>query len=119
MYHVYVVKDKRHECKVGMTKNVQARVKQLQTGHPMSLSVAKVFSFESKMQALHIEKSIHKMYRNHKMKGEWFNKSWFKVFCAQLDKYGSIEILTRQYHVPGMSEPGKKYDHATRRTYFD
>ncbi len=102
MFYVYVIKDIHGVCKVGMSQNVAKRMKSLQTGHPIGFRLVRTFPFESKAHARYIERSIHLMYANHKLRGEWFNKRMLPLFLAQLDKCGSIELLIQKHEVPGM-----------------
>lgn len=96
MFHVYLIRDRSGACKVGMAKNVDKRLKTLQTGHPLKLWVVKEFPFESKAQARYIERSIHLAYKDYRLKGEWFRKKFLKLFLNHLEACGSVEFLIQK-----------------------
>lgn len=50
--------------KIGKSKNPQNRVKQIRTGNPN----VKLVDFSDKVT----EKELHALYKNHRIKGEWF-----------------------------------------------
>lgn len=54
--------------KIGISKNVNRRLKQLRTGNP---TIALVYSYES-INYKGIETSMHRRYKHKKFSGEWF-----------------------------------------------
>lgn len=81
--------------KIGITKNVKKRIKNLQTGCPNKLSVVQIF--ESEKYCGKIEKSLHKRFECYKQKemfnnleGEWFDLPNeiifdFKKICQEIE----------------------------------
>lgn len=70
MQHLYIIQsDVTGAFKVGRSKNVQKRLKQLQTGSPYKLKLI----LELKHQG-YIEKQLHEILKTHKCRknGEWF-----------------------------------------------
>lgn len=64
-------------CKIGISENVERRIKQLQTGCPYKIDVVKTFNSPISSK---IEKVIHRSYTSNKvdeneynLMGEWFN----------------------------------------------
>ncbi len=64
-------------CKIGISENVEKRIKQLQTGCPFRIDVVR--KYQSPISAK-IEKILHRQYRSRKideneyhLMGEWFN----------------------------------------------
>ena len=73
--YIYIISDNQNRIKVGISKNPEKRLKQLQTGHPNKLSLIFTEEFEcERAHLLKIEALIHKELRNRTrhMKGEWF-----------------------------------------------
>lgn len=56
--------------KIGISKNVERRVKQLQTGNPYKIIVLKKFKTP---YAFKIEAALHREYKIDNVKGEWFD----------------------------------------------
>lgn len=64
-------------CKIGISENVEKRLKQLQTGCPFKIDVARKYDTDNSTK---IEKILHRKYQNRKLDdneynliGEWFN----------------------------------------------
>lgn len=80
MYSVYLVKQidpkkkGRTPIKIGYSKHPKKRVKTLQTGSHLKLKIIKQLDFETKREAVILERCLHNLGRvKHKaMKGEWF-----------------------------------------------
>ena len=82
-------------CKIGISENVEKRIKQLQTGCPFKIDVVK--KYESPMSS-RIEKILHRQYQNRKvdeneynLMGEWFNLTIGEVLdfeenCMEIEK---------------------------------
>lgn len=70
--YVYLLKAGRR-YKIGVSLNVEARVKQLQTGN--SKAIKEVFS-KRKKNAFYIEKSLHTIFHRKRLNGEWFRLNW-------------------------------------------
>lgn len=82
-------------CKIGISENVEKRIKQLQTGCPFRIDVVK--KYDSPI-ASRIEKIMHRKYGSRKVDenqynliGEWFNLSIGEVLdfeenCREIEK---------------------------------
>lgn len=74
--YIYIIKDtgKDNIYKIGVSKNPQKRVKQLQTGNCNSLKLIFEILIENSINAYEAEKIIHNYLKeNNKWKhGEWF-----------------------------------------------
>lgn len=99
MFHVYLIRDRSGVCKVGMARNIEKRIKTLQTGHPVKLWLVKSFPFESHSQARYVEHSIHVAYGKYRLKGEWFRKKFLRLFLEHLEMAGSIEYLLQKHWI--------------------
>lgn len=70
---LYVLEIKKLETyKIGVTDNLEKRIKQLQTGSPEEITVVNYFEYELPKQAFKIEKILHKKFKKHQTQGEWF-----------------------------------------------
>ncbi len=57
------------DIKIGISKNPEKRVRQLQTGSSEKLLLLKIFDITNDRQ---IEKRLHKMLWQNRQRGEWF-----------------------------------------------
>ena len=78
MTFIYIIRcEKQNLFKIGISKNVDKRLKQLQTGNPYKLKcIYKIKSLEIK--ATKIEATIHQFFKEANKKhvlNEWFNLS--------------------------------------------
>lgn len=73
--YMYMIGDNNGHIKVGISKDPNKRIKELQTGHPNDLVLLFTEEFEcERNHLLKIERLIHRELRrkNYKMRGEWF-----------------------------------------------
>lgn len=72
---IYLISD-GDKYKIGISKNPYKRLKQLQTGHPKTLKLIKIFHYEvnGKITEKMMEKRIHYLLRQFRTRynGEWF-----------------------------------------------
>lgn len=62
--------------KIGITGNLQDRLRSIQNGNPLQLSVIYSFECES-FKASKIEKRLHEKFEQFRLKGEWFHPHSF------------------------------------------
>lgn len=60
-------------CKIGITKNVDSRLKTLQCGNPNVLWVSKQWGYQSRATAEVMESIMHCAFSSYRMTGEWFS----------------------------------------------
>lgn len=80
--YLYIIGNDKGFIKVGVSKNPERRVKQLQTGNEHKLSLLFTEEFEcDRKHLLHIEKEVHKTLRHMSTKciGEWFEIDKYKM----------------------------------------
>jgi len=88
---VYVIGSKDGPCKVGITHNLQSRLRMLQTGSAQKLELIFVYSAYDKRTARTLEKWFHDAHVEFRLAGEWFN-------CTADEAFEWIEgILTLAY----------------------
>jgi Rha family phage regulatory protein len=69
--YIYVIQEEVSKAfKIGISKNPQARLKQLQTGNSSKLSLIYTTKAESRFQD---ELELHKLFEEYKLQGEWFH----------------------------------------------
>ena len=72
MSYIYIIGTTESPYKIGFSKTPEKRLKSLQTGHPVKLSL--LYTKEiSEDNVKNIEKQIHKTIAYKRTKGEWFN----------------------------------------------
>ena len=81
--------------KIGISNDVESRLKSLQTGSAYKLHL--VDTFEAGVEALKHESFIHDLYNDYRKMGEWFtfNNKFFtnKVLPQMADYFSKIEII--------------------------
>lgn len=86
---IYLIQNKETgHFKIGRTKNINKRIKQLQTGSSGELVL--VDKFESDF-ASKLESYLHNIYSCYNINGEWFdlcysNVAKFKPLCEMMEK---------------------------------
>lgn len=88
MKSVYLIRTNDGRYKVGIAKDPQKRIRQLQTGNSDQLELIETYQSEN---ASKIEGSLHRHYSYGKMIGEWFElsikeESEFIKTCKLLDE---------------------------------
>lgn len=75
--NVYFIKtsDNAQLVKVGKARDVNKRIRELQTGSSVGLEVMGVVPCSTDKEALAIEKLIHENFYNLRVRGEWFRNS--------------------------------------------
>jgi hypothetical protein len=72
MNYIYVIGGTNKPYKIGITGNLEQRLKNLQTGHPYELKIHYIEEIpESQVRLL--EQTIHKTIKYRKTHGEWFD----------------------------------------------
>jgi len=71
--YVYLIKDNDNGFyKIGIARDPQKRLKELQTGNPNQLTIIETFLSEYSNK---VEKNLHRKYSYTKKEGEWFDLS--------------------------------------------
>ena len=72
MYIYFIRMDLRGPIKIGVAKNVEKRLADLQCASPYDLSLITKVECGSRRRAYELERQLHKMYGYKRMRGEWF-----------------------------------------------
>ncbi|MFB9143543.1 GIY-YIG nuclease family protein [Vibrio artabrorum] len=68
---LYVIRQSgTNYCKIGISKDPKKRLRDMQTSSPTKLKLSLVF--ETKKNAIKLEKSLHKAFHKQRANGEWF-----------------------------------------------
>ncbi len=69
--YIYIINKKNFEnvVKIGVTDDIEKRLKTLQTAN---IEVLNLFHFEEREDAYKIEKKLHKIFHEFRENGEWF-----------------------------------------------
>ena len=81
--YLYVIRsgDKdNNPIKIGIAKNVDGRLKELQIGNPQQLFVLYKIPMKSRSHAYMVEARLHRQLNKYKIRGEWFKaRSIYKL----------------------------------------
>jgi len=84
--YLYVIREGFH-YKIGVTGDVEKRIKTLQTANASELHLHKVVKFE-KGRAFKVERFLHVLLKDYRVRGEWFNPPHGKMdYILDLIKY--------------------------------
>ena len=75
--YIYAIQEDKlsHKApvKIGLARNVEARLTNLQVGNPTKLIIRAKIGPLSPKEASHLEKKLHRTYNRYKIRGEWFS----------------------------------------------
>lgn len=78
---IYLIEcSKTNSCKIGYASNPENRLAQLQTGNPFALDL--ISTIEGDIPK---EKEIHKLFKEFRLKGEWF------IYNQKIKEYFNVE----------------------------
>ena len=70
--YIYIIGSEKPPYKIGISKDPEKRLRNIQTGHPHRLRILELRETDSKKTKL-LESVIHKHLSNYRMTGEWFD----------------------------------------------
>lgn len=73
--YVYFIQEKIGEkapVKVGVARKPENRLAELQTGNSRTLIIISQIGPLSERRAYHLERQLHKKFKKHRIRGEWF-----------------------------------------------
>lgn len=68
----FIINHELNSIKIGRAKNVEKRLKSLQTSSPVPLEIVKIIQVEGIEEARNMENSLHRRFSHLRMSGEWF-----------------------------------------------
>ena len=135
MGYVYLIGEigKEGRYKIGSTKakNVNKRLKQLQTGNSSELFIKESYETEHPFK---LEKMLHNHFKSSNLIGEWFELSKsdieaFKGVCEEKEKiisslkynpfYFNARIIPMKMNFDKLDRYGRVYDQETMKTLID
>ena len=135
MGYVYLIgeMDNKGRYKIGSTKakNVNKRLKQLQTGNSSELFIKESYETEHQFK---LEKMLHNHFKSSNLIGEWFELSEsdteaFKRVCEEKEKiisslknnpfYFNARIVPMNMNFDKPDRYGKVYDQETMKTLIE
>ena len=80
-------------CKIGLSNNSKKRIKQLQTGCPYQINLAKIYRTEL---AAKVEKILHRHFRTRKVDQQDYNLTgeWFRL---DIDQIINFEQMCKEF----------------------
>lgn len=94
-YKVYFVtygKKGKAPTKIGVTSNLEQRIRALQTSCPYDLKCLASLCFDDRATAYKFEHFIHKKLRRHWIRGEWFRSGHWKL-NEIITEYATLEDI--------------------------
>lgn len=95
-YVYFVVNQDSKAVKIGFAKNVQKRLAALQTSSPAQLELLGSIKTESSQTARYLEESLHQMFANLHIQGEWFRVD--AVMLEYIQSEVNCEIVSIAKH---------------------
>jgi len=89
-----------NSIKIGRAKDVEQRLKSLQTSSPVPLELLKVIQVNSMKEAENLERSLHAKFSHLRMSGEWFKAKQELINYLQ-----NCESYNPQEFIPSKSRP--------------
>lgn len=71
-YVYFIHSEESNAVKIGRAKDVEKRLKSLQTAHPHELKIIKIFKLKGGKAAQELESSLHQKFNHLRLSGEWF-----------------------------------------------
>ena len=89
--YVYVLggfnlRDQLKAVKIGVTENIEQRVRHLQTAQILEIKPIAAWHTKSRMQAFAAEADMHRQYERAQMRGEWFRPHIVQSLMYRLNK---------------------------------
>lgn len=97
--YIYFLDDHNGHIKIGITDNLERRMKQLQTGNALELTLIHHIKVGDMTEAFELESLLHHALNNSKVKNEWFEKDAVMKFL----KHNWIQI--GDYRFRGIGYP--------------
>jgi predicted GIY-YIG superfamily endonuclease len=92
-HSVYFVQASGKRCaiKIGMARNVAARVAELQTANHETLSILVEIPCDSEKEAFDLEQRLHRLFRRHRIRGEWFEPKIMSRMWVLNSRWAKLE----------------------------
>ena len=81
------------EYKIGITKDLNRRISELQTGCPHELVIIKIWQHYQRKFIEQYERVLHRYYKQYRIRK---NGEWFKLPKSEIEKLCKPETITEQ-----------------------
>jgi hypothetical protein len=86
---IYLLTNDFVQFKIGISKNVKKRIKQLQTGNSQEINLIKYYKSEKYYK--NIETALHNTFNHKKILNEWFKLDaidieQFEIICSKIEE---------------------------------
>lgn len=81
-HYVYFIEAgsfRKSPVKIGVTIDIDARIKNLQTGNPYPLKCKALIECKSRKEAYNLESYLHHRLKRFRLEGEWFKSEYFNL----------------------------------------
>lgn len=85
--YVYLMKA-GEALKIGKSRNPAQRIKEVQVGNPVDVSLLAVFKCATVGQSSIFERALHRKFKSSRLRGEWFNASIADAILMETHKDG-------------------------------
>lgn len=83
--NIYLIRaGSKGAIKIGVAKDVDKRIDQLQTGNHQELELIYSCDLGSEKKAFNIESQLHSIYKHHNIRGEWFKPYIDFSLCSKV-----------------------------------
>lgn len=72
--YLYFISDGKKNIKIGITYNIERRIKQLQTGNAQELELEHYVVLVNMTEAFELETLLHRSMAEYQIKNEWYQK---------------------------------------------
>ena len=87
---VYILRSGHsNNFKIGVAKDIGARIKQLQTGSPYKLSLYQYFEAPTRKQAFKCESLLHRYFKSCKSRLMW--GEWYRLSLQELELFRGLD----------------------------
>lgn len=97
VYFIQSGNGKSAPVKIGLAKDIEKRISDLQVGNPQPLKLIASIPCRSRKHAEHLEGWLHRCFSNCHMRGEWFRGGKINIKQA-LNRFDTDTEFTREKH---------------------
>ena len=89
-YYVYLIQKGYGSIKIGVSKDPEKRLRDLQIGNHAELFIIAKFPFNSYSEAYALESELHYKFKSFRLRGEWFKKGILRNFDHRAKLFPNI-----------------------------
>jgi predicted GIY-YIG superfamily endonuclease len=105
--YVYFIQSGYGAIKVGVAKNPESRMANMQTSIPKALRLLAKFPMPDRQTARNLEQDLHKAFASERIRGEWFNRRIVRIGRMKKIFAGTLK---QPYLREGAALPGSTDD---------